>query len=83
VWHSRPRLCYFVVPMKMKFEAEVADKKVLQLFLQHIRDFDTAHFEDVKIKMWVDAPELKLAEVEEIMRSISPPWPLMKTVKLT
>lgn len=67
--------------MKIKFEAEVTNKHVLQQFLQHIRDFDVAHFEDVEISLWIDAPEMPTKEAEAIMQSIEPPFPFMKTFK--
>ena len=44
--------------------------------LQHIRDFDVAHFDDVKISMWIDGPaHLSKDKILAIIAKIKPPFP--------
>lgn len=50
--------------------------------LQHIRDFDSAHFDAVKMMIWIDCPSLPSKAVEEIYRGIKPPFGYIATTPL-
>ena len=48
--------------------------ELLGPFLQHLRDFETRHFDDVTVVMAWDAPDIAVQRFREILEGISPPY---------
>jgi len=59
-----------VLNLKVAFNS----KELLRAFLQHVRDFDVAHFDEVLIAMDGKVPELSEDEMMEVLSSIKPPY---------
>lgn len=65
---------------KVDFEITVPDR-LLQSFLQHLRDFDAQHMNEVQMKMWVTETDLTPKEMEEIFCSLRPPFTFFTNLK--
>lgn len=56
-------------------------ERLLQAFIQHLRDFDTRH-SDCAFRFDIVADSLSTDEVERIMASIDPPFEFRATIPL-
>jgi len=65
---------------KLTLEAEMP-AKLLQEFLQAMRNAECKHFDEIVLAVWIDAPECKTGEAERIFRSITPPYSQTQTVR--
>jgi hypothetical protein len=54
---------------------------LLREWLQHVRDFDVAHFDDVTVRVSVEAPHLSCEKVAQILGSIEPPFAHTTTIR--
>ena len=63
---------------KIFITGELPDKYIRE-FLQHIRDFDAAHG-GCELQMWFTT-DLPGAEIEAMLKSISPPLPFQVHIK--
>lgn len=54
-------------------------KEELQVLLQAIRDAEQRAFKEKEIQIFVSAPELKIEEMEEILRSVKPGFAMIQT----
>lgn len=52
---------------------------IAQQFMQHMRDFDTAH-EGCHFTIRADAPGLRVEEIERIL-DVEPPFPVRHTLR--
>jgi hypothetical protein len=65
----------------IKLAIEMPDE-LLGAFMQHIRDFDVKHWDDVLVAYTVDAAgAMKLEEIEAVFASIKPPFDYQFTVR--
>lgn len=60
--------------IKVEVTAEIPEELLFE-FLQHIRNFDTAHSKDVFIGIGIDAPNMSLEEVAKMYGRLKPPLP--------
>jgi hypothetical protein len=60
---------------RIRIELTLKDE-LLQEFLQHIRNFDARHMQDIQLQLGVEVPNMKGEELERILKSIKPPFPL-------
>ncbi len=54
--------------------ATLTDKALFRELLQHVRDFDARHMQDIAFTIGADCPEITTAEMESILASIKPPF---------
>lgn len=54
---------------------------LLQGFLQHIRDFEIKHHEEMHLGIVGGSPEISTEEIIKIIRSIKPPFPVEREYK--
>lgn len=59
---------------KISYEVELPDR-LLQGFLQHIRNFESQHMDEIHIKLWVADTKMSPEQMLALFRSIRPPFP--------
>jgi hypothetical protein len=64
----------------VKVTSSELDSADLLHLLQAIRDCEQKHFKDKTILIMVDAPELKTAQMEDILDSIRPGFDFKKVI---
>lgn len=60
--------------VKVSLTSDQLDKEDLRALLQAIRACEMATFPDKEISIMVEAPDLSMDEMGEILRSIKPPY---------
>jgi len=60
--------------VELSVTSEHLDKEDLRALIQALRACETATFPDKEIIIRVVAPELSMADCDEIIRSINPPY---------
>jgi len=60
--------------VKLSLKSQQLTREELQLLIQSIRDCEQRSFPDKEISIRIDAPDLSVSEVEEILASIKPPY---------
>ena len=58
---------------ELTFESQQLSKEEVRLLVQAIRDCEQTSFPDKEIFIWIEVPELSMAECNEILASIKPP----------
>lgn len=52
----------------------IMPQELLAEFIQHVRDFDARHYDDVKLTMAIEAPGMDDHKAEGILRKVDPPF---------
>ena len=60
--------------VKVIIQSKALSKEEVRLLIQSIRDCEIKCFPNKEISIWVEVPELTMAECTEILASIKPPY---------
>ena len=60
--------------MEVVLSSEQLDKEDLRALIQAIRACETTTFPEKEIKIAVEAPDLSMVDMDDIIRSIKPPY---------
>ena len=63
-----------MMKVQVTIHSKELSKEEVRLLIQSIRDCEIKYFPNKEIRIWIEVPELTMAECTEILASIKPPY---------